>query len=89
MRITDGYTRLGLTPAAGAGRKSAGRVQGSDGPTASGDNDQVSVSAKSLELSSKATEAESARVAQLRAAIDSGTFKVDANEIAERMMRGA
>jgi flagellar biosynthesis anti-sigma factor FlgM len=47
------------------------------------------VSARSRELSLQANgEIDVAKVARLKSAIESGTFKIDPREIAERIVRG-
>jgi|GEM_PF-1250764 len=87
MRIPDVSTRLGLDPAKGPVR--AGSSRGSDEPPPPSDeSDRVRVSARSRQLSLAADGGvDAAKVARLKAAVDGGTFRIDAREIAERIAR--
>ena len=91
MRISDPY-RLGPNSAQGTPRAASNQPQGAsanESAAPSGESVQVRVSARSRELSLQANgEIDVAKVARLKSAIESGTFKIDAREIAERIVRG-
>ncbi|MBI5513511.1 MAG: flagellar biosynthesis anti-sigma factor FlgM [Deltaproteobacteria bacterium] len=90
MRITDAYTRLGLQGPTGPARGAAGRAQGTDAPAAAETEDlKVNVSDRAQALSRQtAEEASAARVERLRTALADGTFQVDPQVIADRLVRG-
>lgn len=92
MRITDRYQSLMERPGAGAAKPvvktdEAGAANGSRGGTATsatGANApaiQVKVSARAQELA-----AGSARLEELKASVKAGTFKIDADKIAAKLV---
>jgi negative regulator of flagellin synthesis FlgM len=93
MRINDFY-RQATNPtdassarpaAAGAGSASSSGVA-ADG--AAPDPVKVTVSSKALELSSQTSEASTAKVARLQQAMTDGTFKIDPQAIANKIVEG-
>ncbi|MFO0650564.1 MAG: flagellar biosynthesis anti-sigma factor FlgM [Polyangiales bacterium] len=90
MRIPDSYSRLGINAAQATQKVS--QVKGSpvdDAHPTSAEDVHVRLSAKGRELSMQADgEVDGARVARLKASIESGEFKVDARRIADRMLQG-
>jgi flagellar biosynthesis anti-sigma factor FlgM len=91
MRITDAYTRLGLTAPQAPTQGKAGRAQGTDAPPSapSAEDLKVSVSDRAQALSRRTgDEASAARVERLRTAIAEGSFRVDPRVIADRLVRG-
>ena len=86
MRINDGLRKPG--EAAGAGKSSRGsgpdKAKTSD-KTEQRDSVKVNVSAKAREL---AENGESSKVEKLRSAIRDGSFKVDADKVAKRLVNG-
>ena len=84
MRIQDRYERLlpqTVAPSAAAGG-AKGKAPAASGAHVTGRASvEVSLSARAQELSSGAS-----RVDELRAAIQAGTFRVDAFAIAERLV---
>lgn len=95
MRIIDSYNRFndlagstalqGQRPA--SSQKGGANVQQEGAPAAAGD--AVNVSAHALELSEKAAnEADAAKVERLRSAIQDGSFVVDKQAIAARIVDG-
>lgn len=94
MRIVDTYGRFnvggtetarkgaatGTTPKAGAGEAKGAATPGSDA---------VTVSAQAVELAQKASDsADASKVNQLRGAIQNGTFQIDRQAIAKKIVDG-
>jgi flagellar biosynthesis anti-sigma factor FlgM len=94
MRIVDTYGRFNVggtetarkgaatsaTPKAGAGDAKGAASSGSDA---------VTVSAQAVELAQKASDsADAAKVNQLRGAIQNGTFQIDRQAIAKKIVDG-
>ena len=94
MRIIDTYGKFN-GPAVESARQGA-RANGAaktsaDDATASTSSgtDAVTVSAKALELAHSAAKgADDAKIEQLRSSIQDGTFKVDRQAIAKRLVEG-
>lgn len=89
MRINDAYTR-GVNAPQAPQKASKARPQGAaEAPEETDDGVRVQLSPQSLELSLQAGgDIDSARVARLRAAIESGSFQIDAAAIADKILRG-
>ena len=91
MRIPDGHPRTELGAVQGPTRAQAVRPAGSDDARKTGEDGgvHVRVSAQGRELSLQTGgPIDAAKVARLKSSIESGTFKVDAHAIADRMVRG-
>jgi flagellar biosynthesis anti-sigma factor FlgM len=93
MRIIDTYSRFNgpavdtAKQGAAATPKTTTADPTSAAPAAAGD--AVTVSDKAMELAQKAaTQAETAKVQHLRAAIEGGTFQIDRHAIARRIVDG-
>jgi negative regulator of flagellin synthesis FlgM len=96
MRIIDTYGRFNNPTVDGAkkGAAPAGPTPKADaGDTSSAGSaggEKVTVSAQAQEMARKAAaQADTAKVTQLRSAIENGTFKVDHQAIAKRIVDGA
>jgi flagellar biosynthesis anti-sigma factor FlgM len=94
MRIIDTYNRFN-GPAVGTAsqgaRAGAAPKTDADGSkaAASGGGDAVTVSSKALQLAQKsAAHADAAKVEHLRSAIEGGTFQIDRQAIAKRIVDG-
>jgi len=92
MRILDAYHPPSTSTDAAASRPVDVVAQGTTAATAATSADSppvtVTVSDKARELSSVASDASSAKVARLQGAIASGTFNVDPQAIATRILQG-
>ena len=94
MRINETYGRFnGPTVDATRQGNRAGQAPKTDGgdttSSATSGNDAVTLSSKAKELAQAASEhSDTARVEQLRSAIQGGTFKVDHQAIANRIVDG-
>ncbi len=89
MRIPDSYSRIGINAAQATQKVTQVKGPADDAHPTSAEDVHVRVSAKGRELSMKADgEVDSARVERLKASIESGEFKVDAQRIADRMLQG-
>lgn len=90
MRITDAYSSLGAIGSQSITRATQGRPPSpAEGPAVPEEGVRVQLSPQSVELSKQADgEVDAARVARLKSAIESGSFKVDARAIAEKLVRG-
>lgn len=90
MRITDGYTRAGIQGTQGPRPARPGKTNATPEPNAADDGDRIQLSAQSVELSRQVDgDIDAARVAQLRDAIQSGSFQIDAYAIAEKILQGS
>jgi flagellar biosynthesis anti-sigma factor FlgM len=91
MRIIDSYGRFdnkSVDTARGTQSVSTSDANGSNAAPASS-GDAVTVSAQAAELAAKAAAtADSAKVSQLRSAIEGGTFQVNYQAIATRIVEG-
>jgi negative regulator of flagellin synthesis FlgM len=94
MRINDSYGRFN-NPAVETARQGAGtaaKPKADDGGavnTPAPGGEKVTVSAQAQEMAQKAaSDADAAKVNGLRAAIQNGTFKVDHQAIARRIVDG-
>lgn len=90
MRIHDAYTKLNgptRTDATAGARDAAARAKDA-GRAATPDDVSTSVtlSARAQELSAKTDPARSARVSALRDQVHNGTFRIDAQSIAAKLM---
>ncbi len=86
MRISDVQGPVGIDPTSSAGRRANAKGSSESG---SDEADEVRLSAKGIALSQAGDgDIDTAKVARLRAALDGGTFRVDARVIAERLARG-
>jgi len=95
MRINDFYGKLndGSVQSTGQGAATGQPTQvgGSGGQSvgAKGGGETVTVSKEAQQLADKASsDAETAKVSQLRSAIADGTFRVDPQAIAARIVQG-
>ncbi len=92
MRIIDRYGQQNALPLSGTKQGAAaskGTVAGQTGPTSqpiTGEN--VTFSAKAKELADQTSAADTAKVEQLRSAVQNGTFKVDPRAIANKIVDG-
>ncbi len=90
MRIHDAYTKLNgptRTDAATGTRDAAARAKNAGRPAAPGDvSTSVTLSARAQELSAKTDPARSARVSALRDQVLNGTFKIDPQSIAAKLV---
>jgi negative regulator of flagellin synthesis FlgM len=91
MRINDVYRQAANPTDASSARPAVGSTgsssEASTDPTAASPV-KVTVSSKALELSSQAGEASDAKVARLSQSVADGTFKVDSQAIANRIVEG-
>jgi negative regulator of flagellin synthesis FlgM len=91
MRINDLYRQATNPTDASAARPAtapASNSASSAGSSVEAAPVTVTVSSKALELSSKAGEASDAKVARLQQAVAEGTFKVDPEAIANKIVEG-
>jgi flagellar biosynthesis anti-sigma factor FlgM len=94
MRIVDTYGRFNVggaeTAKKGAAAGAAPKADADDAKgAASSGSDAVTVSAQALELAQKASaSADAAKVDKLRGAIQNGTFQIDRQAIAKRIVDG-
>jgi negative regulator of flagellin synthesis FlgM len=90
MRINDLYRQAATpTDATSARPSGAGSAAGGASIDASaGAPVKVTVSSKALELSSQTSEASDAKVARLTQAVADGSFKVDPQAIANKIVEG-
>jgi flagellar biosynthesis anti-sigma factor FlgM len=90
MRINDLYRQATNPTDASAARPAPAAAGGSAaaGGTAETAPVKVTVSSKALELSSQTSEASDAKVARLQQAVTDGTFKVDPEAIANKIVQG-
>lgn len=90
MRIHDAYTKLNgptRTDATAAPRDAAARAKDAGRAPAPGQvSTSVVLSARAQELSAQTDPARSARVSALRDQIQAGTFKIDAQSIAAKLI---
>lgn len=90
MRITDGYTRAGIQGIQGTRSARPSKTNTNAEPTAGDEGDRIQLSAQSVELSRQVDgDIDTARVARLKDAIQSGTFQIDAYAIAEKILQGS
>ncbi len=95
MRIPDAYRPLPTSTDAAESRPVREGAQGRTAPTStaappSTDTPSVTVkvSDKARELSSAASDASAAKVANLQRAVANGTFQIDPQAIADRLVQG-
>jgi flagellar biosynthesis anti-sigma factor FlgM len=91
MRIPDAYTKLGLNAPQAPLRTPPGQARGAtsdDAPPQPTEPLQVHVSARGRELSLQSEDVNNAKVARLKASIESGSFQIDPQVIADRIVRG-
>ncbi len=90
MRIHDAYTKLNgptRTDATAGTPNAAGRAKDAGRAAPTGDaSTKVVLSARAQELSTRMDPARSARVTALREQVQNGTFKIDAQSIAAKLM---
>ena len=87
-KFSDPVVQSAQSAKKGAGAKGAGSAGGSAGAPGSTSAEKVTVSAQAQALSHQATTVDAAKVERLRSAIQSGTFKVDKQAIANRIVDG-
>ena len=90
MRIHDAYTKLNAptrTDAMSSTRDAAARAKDAGRAATPGDvSTSVTLSARAQELSAKTDPARSARVSALRDQVQNGSFRVDAQSIAAKLV---
>jgi negative regulator of flagellin synthesis FlgM len=87
MRINDAYRQTDVAATAVPARPPT--TDAASGGTASSQATApvtVSVSSKALELASQTSDASAAKVASLQSSIANGTFKIDPQAIAQRIV---